>query len=56
VPEESKAELRLRRAGYNPEELNGELNRAVERLLQVYWEKVYPGSGVPPEAVASGGL
>jgi hypothetical protein len=40
----------MARAGYNPETLNKELNRAVERLLRINREKVYPGSGNSTEA------
>jgi hypothetical protein len=41
ISEESKAELRRRRALYNPVELNRKLNEAVEKLLKLNWEKGY---------------
>jgi transcriptional/translational regulatory protein YebC/TACO1 len=39
VSEESEAELRRRKNGYNPVELNSRLNEAVERLLNISREK-----------------
>jgi hypothetical protein len=39
VSEESKVELRRRKNGYNPVELNSQLNGAVERLLNINREK-----------------
>jgi hypothetical protein len=39
VSEESKAELRRRKNGYNPVELNSRLNGAIERLLKINGEK-----------------
>jgi hypothetical protein len=44
ISEESKAELRRRRALYNPVELNRKLNEAVERLLKLNREKGYTGN------------
>jgi hypothetical protein len=41
VSPESKAELRHRRAGQNPVEINRSLNEAVGRLLKLNREKVY---------------
>jgi hypothetical protein len=46
ISEESKAELRRRRALYNPVELNRRLNEAVEHLLKLNREKGYTGN--PP--------
>ncbi|MDR2210196.1 MAG: hypothetical protein LBO65_01820 [Spirochaetaceae bacterium] len=46
ISEESKAELRRRRALYNPVELNRRLNKAVEQLLKLNREKGYTGN--PP--------
>jgi hypothetical protein len=39
VSEESETELRRRKNGYNPVELNSRLNGAVERLLKINREK-----------------
>jgi hypothetical protein len=40
----------MARAGYNPEEQNAGLNRAVEKLLRINREKVYPRSRKSTEA------
>jgi hypothetical protein len=45
VSEESKAELRRRKALYNPAVLNAAVNKAVERLLKINGEK---GQDVTP--------
>jgi hypothetical protein len=56
ISEQSKAELRRRRAGQNPVELNRGLNEAVGRLLQLNREKLYgektscQGDGQAPAA------
>jgi hypothetical protein len=39
VSEKSKAELKRRKDGQNPVELNARLNQAVERLLKLNREK-----------------
>jgi hypothetical protein len=46
VSEESKAELRRRKALYNPAVLNAAVNKAVKRLLKINGEKGQDGT--PP--------
>jgi hypothetical protein len=43
VSEECKAELRRRRAMYNPAELDRKLNETEKKLLKLNGEKVYTG-------------
>jgi hypothetical protein len=43
VSPESKAELKRRETLYDPVELNGKLNDAVEKLLKLNREKGCPG-------------